>query len=302
MLGLEFALENQRNCAASRGILVKVLRSFVQSDERYRIYSELFKEYAQLHITKQDFICVQKIIDGKISNWRSKSGKEEYFTRFSIHNWNEGKVSSTEAKKEHSLSSCKACALFNSQFQSTFPQSKMWCNIATKGPLGELQVNTKRHVGQIDPKATNKKLRTVGEAIFVTYNEKFKFGKSLSDILVLVPEADLQKKLSPVEKKKIKRDQQRQLKHDIEKKMAQADTDVHLSLCKLFSARNVQRLAQSFATYEEAMERSKKTPPKVKERLRTALVKNIEGNLQQLLEEVESWPVGKVNWSEKVRA
>ena len=53
--------------------------------------------------------------------------------------------------------------------------------------------------------------------------------------------------------------------------MAQADTDVHLSPCESFSARNVQRLAQSFETYEEAMERSKKTPPKVKERMHTAL-------------------------------
>lgn len=44
--------------------------------------------------------------------------------------------------------------------------------------------------------------------------------------------------------------------------MAQADTDVHLSLCESFSARNVQRLVQSFETYEEAMERSKKIPPK----------------------------------------
>lgn len=69
----------------------------------------------------------------------------------------------------------------------------------------------------------------------------------------------------------MKRDQQRQLKHNIEKKMAQADTDVHLSPCESFSARNVQRLAQSFETYEEAMERSKKTPPKVKERMHTAL-------------------------------
>lgn len=32
------------------------------------------------------------------------------------------------------------------------------------------------------------------------------------------------------------------------------------------------------------------------------MAKNIEGNLQQLLEEVESWPDGKVNWSEKARA
>ena len=75
-------------------------------------------------------------------------------------------------------------------------------------------MNAKRQIGQKDPKVTNKKLKTVGEVIYATYNNKCKenFGKSLSDILILVPEAGLQKKLSPTEKKKIKRDQQRKLK------------------------------------------------------------------------------------------
>ena len=114
-------------------------------------------------------------------------------------------------------------------------------------------------------------------------------------------EAGLQKKLSPTEKKKMKRDQQRKLKNDVKSKMSATDTDVHLSLRESYSARKVQRLGQSFETYEEAKERSKKTPPKVRERLHTPLVENIDGDLEQMLAEVESWPDGKVNWSEKAR-
>lgn len=101
------------------------------------------------------------------------------------------------------MSSCKACFLFNSHLQSTFPLSKN-CRVAKSGPLCELQVNAKKQIGQKNQKVTNKKLKTVKEAIYATYNSKCKenFGKSLSDILLLVPEAGLQKKLSPTEKKK----------------------------------------------------------------------------------------------------
>jgi len=46
----------------------------------------------------------------------------------------------------------------------------------------------------------------LGQVIYSTYNEKCKenFGRSLSDILLLVPEAGLEKKLSPVEKRQLK--------------------------------------------------------------------------------------------------
>jgi len=47
-------------------------------------------------------------------------------------------------------------------------------------------------------KITNKQLKVLGQVIYSTYDEKCKenFGKSLTDILLLVPEAGLEKKLS----------------------------------------------------------------------------------------------------------
>ena len=104
------------------------------------------------------------------------------------------------------LTSCQACLLFNSQLQSTIPLSKV-CRGARKGPLTELNTNVKRQC-QKEPKITKRILKSIGEAIYATYNEKCKenFQKSLSDILVLVPKHGLQKKSSPAEKKKKKRE------------------------------------------------------------------------------------------------
>ena len=86
-------------------------------------------------------------------------------------------------------------------------------------------------------KVTRRKLKSIGEAIYATYNEKCQenFQKSPSDILVLVPEAGLQKKPSPTEKKKMKRNERRQTKKELETKMSQNDTAVHLSLCQSYS-------------------------------------------------------------------
>ena len=55
-------------------------------------------------------------------------------------------------------------------------------------------------------------------------------------------------------------------------------------------------MALSFETFEEAEERAKTTPPKVRERSHTAWADNTEGKL-----DVESWPDAPPNWSAKAR-
>ena len=137
-----------------------------------------------------------------------------------------------------------------------------------KGPLNEIQRDVNKHTAQHTvlkgSKITNKQLRVLGQIIYSTYDDKCKenFGKSLSDILVLVPEARLEKKLSPVEKRKLKRDQQRQMKNDVEKAMNENDTDLHLSSRQSHRGRQNHRLARSFESREEATERARITPPK----------------------------------------
>lgn len=79
-----------------------------------------------------------------------------------------------------------------------------------KGFLNEIQQDVNKHTAQHTvqkgSKITNKELKVLGQVIYSTYNEKCKenFGRSLSDILLPVPEAGLEKKLSPVEKRKLK--------------------------------------------------------------------------------------------------
>jgi len=152
-------------------------------------------------------------------------------------------------------------------------------------------------------KITNKQLKVLGQVIYSTYDEKCKenFGKSLTDILLLVPEAGLEKKLSPVEKRKLKRDQQRQMKNDVEKAMNENDTDLHLSSRQSYRGRQNHRLAQAFESREEATERARITPPKRKAKSHTTATENIIGDLDQLLSDIKSWPKGTTKWSEKYK-
>ena len=274
--------------------------------ERHKLYTEHFKEYPQFALGQYDFNRVCKTIDDKVTNWRNKGDKEAYLATFAMANWKEGKNISKEMKKAHSLSNCKACSQLNSHLQATFPLKKM-CTTVRRGPLSEIQADAKKHTAQPapqkPPKVTNKQLKMVGQVIYSTYDEKCKenFGKPLSEILVLVPEAGLERKLSPVEKKKLKRDQQRQMKTDIENKINENDTHEHLSSRQSYRARQYHRLAHSFETTAEATERARTTPPKVKERSHVPTTDNIIGDLDQLLKDVKSWPCGTINWSEKAR-
>ena len=76
------------------------------------------------------------------------------------------------------------------------------CRSHKSGPLSEIGIEAKKLTNS-GPKATNKRLREVGQAIYSTFDDRCKenFGKSFSEILVLVPEAGLQKKLTAVDKK-----------------------------------------------------------------------------------------------------
>ena len=274
--------------------------------ERHKLYSEHFKEYPQFALSQYDFNRVCKTIDEKIGSWRHKGDKEIYLSTFSVANWSKGNNITKEMKKAHSLSNCKPCTLLNSNLQATFPGGKKGMGVK-KGPLTEIQADAKKHTpqhtAQKGPKVTNKQLKMVGQVIYSMYDEKCKenFGKSLSDILILVPEAGLERKLSPVEKRKLKRDQQRQMKTDTESNMNKNDTEEHLSSRQSYRARQHHRLAQSFETIAQATERARTTPPKVKERSHGPATDNIIGDLDQLLTDVKSWPNGTINWSEKAR-
>ena len=62
----------------------------------------------------------------------------------------------------------------------------------------------------------------------------------------------------------------KQKRKELESKMSQEDSAVHLSLHWSYSTRQVQRMALSFETFEEVEEGAKTTTPKVRERSHTA--------------------------------
>ena len=161
--------------------------------ERYKLYSQHFKEYQQLQIPDQkEFNRVAMILDQKFGSWRSKDDKELYLKKFAPVNWVEQRTITNEGKMKHTLTDCKTCQLFNSNHQNKFPKSKFNRVSKSAGPLSDLN-------GRVKPKQvkmTKKNLKEAGINIFSAIDEKCQenYGTSLTDILVLVPEAGLEKK------------------------------------------------------------------------------------------------------------
>ena len=126
----------------------------------------------------------------KEQNWRTQKSQESTrrpICHFSSIYWDEGKTITKEMKTAHSLTNCKACTTLKSNLQATLPLGKK-CMTVKKGPLNEIQRNANKHTTQHrvqkGSKITNKQLKV----FYFTYDDKCKenFGKSLSEILVLV--------------------------------------------------------------------------------------------------------------------
>ena len=83
--------------------------------------------------------------------------------------------------------------------------------------------------------------------------------------------------------------------------MDETDTDTHLALRQSFSARQQQRLGQYFETREEADTRVNNSPPEKANKSHVPNASQIEGDFEQLLLDVPTWPREEVNWSEKAR-
>lgn len=83
--------------------------------------------------------------------------------------------------------------------------------------------------------------------------------------------------------------------------MSENDAEEDLVSSQSYRAMQYHRIAQTHETLAEATERARVTPPKVKERTHVSASDNIIGTLDQLLEDIKTWPSGPVNWSEKAR-
>ena len=137
--------------------------------------------------------------------------------------------------------------------------------------------------------------------IFSTYEKTCKenLGKSFSEVLLAVPQLNLQKKQSPNERKKQRLEKQREFKTHVEAVWKENDVDSHLAQRASLASREKQRIYQSFETVQQAKTRLEKTPPGMKER--SHIPKEVIGNTEQLLEDVKNWPHEPVCWSAKAK-
>ena len=99
--------------------------------------------------------------------------------------------------------------------------------------------------------------------IFSTYEKTCKEnrGKSFSEVLLAVPQLNLQKKQSPNERKKKQRlEKQREFKTHVEAVWKENDVDSHLAQRASLASREKQRIYQSFETVQQAKTRLGKNP------------------------------------------
>lgn len=241
-------------------------------------------------------------LDQLFTSWRDQSAKEMYINMFAPKKWED---MSDVRKRMHSCKSCKYCADCHTIVHSKFPSNKKNHVSALKNkPLLNIhsKANSLTRVKTVKP--TKSDLKGIGENIFKTYEAHCKenLGCSFTDVILSIPPtmSGLQKRVSPTEIKKKKRDEQRKLKESLESVWKENDTNSHFALRQSFSSRQQQRLTTYFETTEQAEDRIQKTPPDRK-KSHIPSPSSVEGEFERLKEDIKSWPKENVNWSEKAR-
>lgn len=235
-----------------------------------------------------------KSIESKISQWRNPTEKHNYINQFSSQKWFK---TSEVIRKFHTVQNCQCCNSFHLSLARSFPESKQFLN-KKKGPLQQVISSTKGLISNKKGLPTDKELKGIGQFIFNEIDKSCKenLGKPFSEILHKTPESNLHIRKSPSQRRKQTKKIQKEFKNSIENNWKKNDTNAHLAQRTSFGNRNQQRLNQSFESYDEAKERTEKTPPN---RKRSHICREIEGDLEQLVIDARSWPPGKqVVWSE----
>jgi len=190
-------------------------------EEHYKRYTELFKDQEDafpIDFTKFRNKLPQLRDFFKSWNPRQKVEKEKYVNHFSPESWSQ---LLPERKKEHHLADCKGCQRRDAEFQALFP-------------VRSKQFKGKANVENIFSKSNNIKIPSVPLKCRQPYpqTEIKKIVKGLYDRVNLafekicevsfatamtkVPEIELQKKKSPNELRKARRDRYRKVKSHIE--------------------------------------------------------------------------------------
>lgn len=146
------------------------------------------------------FLKKYKAVDEKIAKWAPPVKKQQYLTTFSSSSWQR---TAQGRKTLHQLDNCKCCIHMHPVECSLYPR-KNGCVVTKREPFTELQNQAKKLTSTNSVNPSQKEIKTDGTAIYNEFNDvcNNRFGKYFGDVLTMVPEASLQKKLSPAEAKK----------------------------------------------------------------------------------------------------
>lgn len=188
--------------------------------EHYKRYIELFKEQDgdfQIDLTKfrkklpplRDFF--------KSWNPRQKKEKERYLSHFSPESWSQLPL---EIKKEHRLANCTGCQKREAEFQALLPvRSRQFIGIAKEN------VHFRSNDIKIPPVAQKRPqpfsqtdVKKIAKGLYDRVNSAFEkiCEVPFAAAIAKVPELGLQKRKSPNELRKERRDRYRKAKSKIE--------------------------------------------------------------------------------------
>lgn len=180
--------------------------------ECYKRFNETSKERSEEFAI--DFLKFQKKIPAlrdMFSRWnpRRKGEKEKYVETFSIKNWKE--MAHAE-KNKHSFSNCQGCYHRYAEIQALLPvKSNQFLGIAKENPFFIAGKEKK-----IRPR--NKEVKDIARALYNKIDATFQeiCSTSFGEVLTKLPELQLQKRKSPTEAKREKRQLYREYKQKVE--------------------------------------------------------------------------------------
>ena len=143
------------------------------------------------------FLKKYKAID---SQWSPPEKKQQYLNAYSVESWQK----TAQGKKTlHQVEECKCC-LLTTPVQSSLFEKSTSCVASKREAFTEVKSREKELSGKKIFKPTQKEVKNVESVIYKEFDSvcKERLGKSFGEVMSMVPEAGLTKKVSPVEAKK----------------------------------------------------------------------------------------------------
>ena len=187
--------------------------------EHYKRYVELFKEQEgsfSIDINKFRKKLPQLRDFFKSWNPRLKDEKDKFITHFSIDSWEQ---LSLARKKEHRFANCPGCKKRDLEVQALFPvRSKQFQSKAKENAFFKIKNTQIKSAPKIPRPLSQVQIKTIAKGLYDNVNSAFEkicnvpFATAISKI----SELQLQKKKSPNEVRKARRERYRKVKQKIE--------------------------------------------------------------------------------------